>query len=124
VAYDRRVASSGVRVARVYDPPGAGDGARVLVDGLWPRGLSKEAAALAEWCREIEQSSELRRWYEHDPDRFDGFAARYSAELEDPGRAAALDSLRERAGREAVTLLTATRAVEISHAALLGQILA
>jgi uncharacterized protein YeaO (DUF488 family) len=116
-------ASSGVRAARVYDDPGPGDGARVLVDGLWPRGLTKEAAALDEWCRAIAPSAELRNWYRHDPARFDEFEARYRAELEEPVRAAALDSLRERRDREAVTLLTATKALELSHAALLARML-
>lgn len=115
--------SSGVRVARVYDPPGPDDGARVLVDRLWPRGLAKDAAALDDWCREIAPSTELRTWYGHDPARFDEFAARYRAELDEPDRAAALASLRERRGRQTVTLLTATKELDISHAVVLARVL-
>jgi len=110
-----------VRVARVYDPPAPDAGARVLVDRLWPRGLSKAAAALDDWCKQIAPSDELRRWYGHDPDLFVQFRERYLAELDDPDRAAALDTLRDRGP---LTLLTATKDVEISHAAVLADLLA
>lgn len=109
-----------VRVARVYDPPGPDDGARVLVDRLWPRGLSKANAALDEWCKQVAPSDELRRWYGHDPDLFAEFRRRYLAELDDPERAAALETLR---GRGRLTLLTATKDVPISHAAVLADLL-
>ncbi|MFC0543529.1 DUF488 domain-containing protein [Kutzneria chonburiensis] len=110
-----------VRVARVYDDPSADDGTRVLVDRLWPRGLRKELAHLDSWCRSVSPSTELRVWYGHDPDRFEEFAQRYRAELDDPDRQAALRGLVELAGT--VTLLTATAAVEISHAAVLADVL-
>src|SRR3954470_4690550 len=87
------VPSGHVRVGRVYDPPSAHDGTRVLVDRLWPRGLKRDAAALAEWCREIAPSNQLRAWYGHDPDRWAEFAARYRAELDDPQRAVAVARL-------------------------------
>jgi len=113
-----------VRVTRVYDPPGSDDGARVLVDRLWPRGLARAKAALDEWDRAVAPSTELREWYGHDPDRFEDFAARYEQELEDPERAAAFDDLRRRAtGSPRLTLLTAVRAVEISHAEVLRRLL-
>jgi uncharacterized protein YeaO (DUF488 family) len=112
-----------VRVARVYDRPAAGDGARVLVDRLWPRGLAARAAALDDWCKQVAPSNELRSWYGHDPERFDEFSARYLDELRDPDRAAALDGLRKLARRRDVILLTATRALEISHAAVLARVL-
>jgi uncharacterized protein YeaO (DUF488 family) len=115
--------SASVLVGRVYDPPDPAGGARVLVDRLWPRGLSKQAAALDTWCRDIAPSNELRAWYAHDPARFDDFAARYRAELNEPARAAGLASLRERCSHETVTLLTATRALEISHAIVLAAVL-
>ena len=73
-----------VQIRRVYDPPQPDDGRRVLVDRLWPRGLSKERARLDDWCREIAPSTELRKWYDHDPDRYVEFARRYRAELDDP----------------------------------------
>ncbi|HEX3588664.1 MAG TPA: DUF488 family protein [Pseudonocardiaceae bacterium] len=112
-----------VRVARVYDSPDPADGARVLVDRLWPRGLSKAAAALDEWCKQVAPSDELRTWYAHDPDRFDQFVQRYLIELDDPERAAALDSLRDIHRQRDLTLLTATRAMDISHAAVLSDLL-
>jgi uncharacterized protein YeaO (DUF488 family) len=97
-----------VQVRRVNDPPKADDGRRVLVDRLWPRGLSKERARLDDWCKEIAPSTELRVWYDHDPDRYSEFARRYRAELGDPERAAAFAHLRELAGHGRLTLLTAS----------------
>lgn len=96
----------------------------MLVDRLWPRGLAKDAAALDEWCREIAPSDELRTWYRHDPARFDEFAARYRAELGEPSRAAAVAPLRERCSRGTLTLLTSMKAVDISHAVVLADVLA
>jgi uncharacterized protein YeaO (DUF488 family) len=112
-----------VRVRRVYDPPAGDDGARVLVDRLWPRGLTKGAAHLDEWCKQVAPSTELRRWYGHDPDRFAEFARRYRAELAEPDRAAALARLRELAGDRGLTLLTGTRQPDISEAAVLAGLL-
>jgi len=95
----------------------------VLVDRLWPRGLSRSDAALDEWCREVAPSTELRTWYGHDPARFEEFRRRYLAELEDPERVAALDRLRGRAGGAPLTLLTATRQVGLSAAAVVAEAL-
>jgi uncharacterized protein YeaO (DUF488 family) len=113
-----------VQVRRVYDPPEPDDGRRVLVDRLWPRGLSKERADLDDWCKEIAPSTGLRRWYGHDPDRYAEFARRYRAELDEPERAAALARLRELAGQGRLTLLTATKRSDISEAAVLADLLA
>lgn len=113
-----------VRLGRVYDERTPQDGARVLVDGLWPRGLTREKADLDTWCTEIAPSGALRKWYRHDPDRFAEFRHRYRIELEDAGRAAALAQLREMARSGPLTLLTATRHVEISQAAVLVELLA
>jgi uncharacterized protein YeaO (DUF488 family) len=110
-------------VARIYDPVGADDGARVLVDRLWPRGITKAGAPFDRWCREVAPSTELRRWYGHDPSRFDAFAARYRAELENPVAAQALDDLRVEAGRGNLTLLTATKEIALSHLAVLADLL-
>jgi len=107
----------------VYDPVEPGDGARVLVDRLWPRGIAREAAAIDRWCREVAPSPELRRWYGHAPERFTAFADRYRAELRDADRAVALADLADLCRRGPVTLLTATKLVEISHAAVLAQLL-
>ncbi|MGH9007103.1 MAG: DUF488 domain-containing protein [Acidimicrobiales bacterium] len=112
--------SDEVRVARVYDASTPEDGARVLVDRLWPRGLSKGAAALDEWLKEVAPSTELRRWYGHDPERFEEFEQRYRAELEKGAAADALATLRERRSDGTLTLLTATRDLALSHATVLA----
>lgn len=112
-----------IHLARVYDAVGADDGFRVLVDRVWPRGLRKEAARLDEWAKDVAPSTELRRWYGHDPARLEEFRERYAAELADPGRAAALERLRARAAEGPLTLLTATRDVNLSHASILADLL-
>jgi uncharacterized protein YeaO (DUF488 family) len=114
-------AATAVRVRRVYDPPDPADGHRVLVDRLWPRGLAKSAAAVDEWLRVIAPSDELRRWYGHEVGKFAAFRKRYGAELRAPERADALAHLRELAGSGTLTLLTATRDVEHSQAAVLAE---
>ncbi|CAL9339937.1 DUF488 domain-containing protein [Streptomyces sp. NPDC091294] len=106
---------------RIYDSPTPQDGKRVLVDRLWPRGVSKEKAALDEWLRDVAPSTELRRWYHHDPERYDEFRRRYFAELEDPDHRAALQRLRDLSAGATVTLLTATKDVDHSEAAALAQ---
>ena len=115
--------SQPVEVARIYGSDGDGHGARILVDRLWPRGVSKAAARLDEWCKAVAPSNELREWYGHDPDKYDEFVQRYRQELTDPDRATALDSLRQWHERGPVTLLTATKQADISHAAVLAGIL-
>ena len=109
---------------RIYDDARPADGTRVLVDRVWPRGLSKEAARLDEWLRDVAPSTELRRWYGHEPSRFAEFRTRYLAELREPERQAAARHLRELAERADVTLLTATRDLEHSQAAVLAEWLA
>ena len=111
-----------ITVSRVYDP-GVGVGTRVLVDRIWPRGLRKDEAHLDEWCKDVAPSAELRRWYGHDPEHFEEFARRYRAELSQPLRAAAIEHLREVAEAGPVILLTATKSVNISHAAVLANLL-
>ncbi|WP_372458280.1 DUF488 domain-containing protein [Streptomyces sichuanensis] len=109
-----------VRVGRVYEPAGTAEGCRVLVDRIWPRGLSKESAALDEWCKDVAPSTELRRWYGHDPEKFPEFSRRYRAELHDDAvHAEALLHLRSVAERRPLTLLTATKDCDISAAAVL-----
>ncbi|HEX8727682.1 MAG TPA: DUF488 family protein [Ktedonobacterales bacterium] len=112
-----------VALKRVYEAPDARDGTRVLVERLWPRGLSKERAQVDIWLKEIAPSQELRKWYAHDPDRFAEFRKRYEAELAtDPARAA-LAHLRSLAARERVTLVFATHDAELSNAAVLRDLL-
>jgi uncharacterized protein YeaO (DUF488 family) len=117
------MASRNVVVRRVYEDPERGDGTRVLVDRIWPRGLTKARAALDEWCKDVAPSAELRRWYGHEPGRFEDFGRRYRAELQDPRRAEALAHLRWLAKGRPLTLLTATRQPEISEAAVLAELL-
>jgi uncharacterized protein YeaO (DUF488 family) len=112
-----------VRVRRIYDEPSRQDGTRVLVDRIWPRGMTKDRARLDEWCKQVAPSAELRTWYAHDPQRFAEFGRRYRAELAETERAAAFSHLRSLAGTGALTLLTATKQVEISEAAVLAELL-
>jgi uncharacterized protein YeaO (DUF488 family) len=112
-----------VRLRRVYDEPAAEDGTRVLVDRVWPRGLRKDQARVDEWSKQVAPSTELRKWYGHDPERFEEFTRRYRSELEEPERAEALAGLRKLARERTVTLVTATKAIEISQAAVLADLI-
>jgi uncharacterized protein YeaO (DUF488 family) len=112
-----------VRLRRIYDDPTGDDGLRVLVDRRWPRGVSKVRAALDEWCIDVAPSDALRKWYGHDPERYEEFGSRYRAELPAPKPASALQRLRLMASREPMTLLTATKHLELSQAAVLAELL-
>jgi uncharacterized protein YeaO (DUF488 family) len=116
-------AGSSFRIRRIYDKDAAEDGYRVLVDRLWPRGISKQNAALDEWAKDIAPGTELRRWYGHDPDRFEEFARRYRDELDRNPAAAALARLRGTAQQQTVILVTATRDIEHSGAWVLRDVL-
>jgi uncharacterized protein YeaO (DUF488 family) len=109
------------RTKRVYEAPAASDGHRVLVDRLWPRGVSKPKAAVGEWLRDLAPSNELRRWYGHRPERAAEFARRYRGEL--ASRTAELEALRRRARRETVTLVFAASQLEGSNAEVLLDVL-
>lgn len=114
-----------VQVVRVYDQPRRlATEYRVLVDRLWPRGVRKEAIDVDEWAKDVAPSSELRRWYGHRPELFDQFANRYAAELARPPADLVLESLRQRSQRRSLVLLTATRDVDHSAAAVLLNLLA
>jgi uncharacterized protein YeaO (DUF488 family) len=113
-----------VRIRRVYEQPEKDDGARVLVDRLWPRGLSKEAADLDMWLRDVAPSTDLRKWYSHDPAKFGDFSRRYRRELDEQPALDALGQLRELADNGRVTLLTATKDSAHSEAAVLAEVLA
>ena len=120
----RPVPPPDVRVRRVYDEPSAADGARVLVDRVWPRGLRKDALRLDDWAKDVAPSSDLRKWYGHDPAKFDEFRQRYLAELAGGPQRAALGKLRALAASgRALTLLTATRDLDHSQAAVLARLL-
>jgi uncharacterized protein YeaO (DUF488 family) len=112
-----------IRIRRVYDQPSPDDGARVLVDRIWPRGLRKSDAKLDEWAKDIAPSTDLRTWYGHDPAKFSEFRQRYIAELDNPGPRTKLAEVHELAASRPVTLLTATRDIGISQAAVLAELL-
>jgi uncharacterized protein YeaO (DUF488 family) len=116
--------SPGIRVRRIYDQPEAADGARVLVDRIWPRGLRKDAVQLDDWARDVAPSSELRTWYGHDPAKFGEFRQRYLGELSGSSQRAALGRLRTLvASGRPLTLLTATKDLDHSQAAVLARLL-
>ncbi|HLR95580.1 MAG TPA: DUF488 family protein [Jiangellaceae bacterium] len=112
-----------VQVRRIYEESTSSDGARVLVDGVWPRGMSKDKANVDEWLKQVAPSTELRKWYRHDQDKFDEFTRHYKQELDDSERAQALGHLRELGREQTLTLLTAVKTVDISHAAVLADVL-
>jgi uncharacterized protein YeaO (DUF488 family) len=110
-----------VNIKRVYDAAEPGDGYRVLIDHVWPRGVSHERAHLDGWARELAPSDELRRWFDHVPERFDEFRARYRDELS--GQAEVLEGLRERASQEPLTIVYAARDREHNNAVVLRELL-
>jgi uncharacterized protein YeaO (DUF488 family) len=112
-----------VEVVRVYDAADP-SGRRVLVDRLWPRGLRKEGAPFAEWAKDVAPSTGLRTWYGHRPERFAEFARRYRDELQAEPAASALAALRSAAAHGRLVLVTATKDVEHSAAAVLRDVLA
>lgn len=112
-----------IAIKRIYAPATDKDGYRVLVERLWPRGVSKVAARLDAWEKVIAPSDALRRWYDHDPKKWPEFQSRYARELATPTAQAILDGLAERARHGAVTLIYASRAGEISNAAALEPLL-
>ena len=110
-----------VRIKRAYEPADAADGYRVLIDRIWPRGVSKEAARLDEWPRDLAPSSELRRWFGHEPSKFDAFRRRYRAEL--VGHPEKLSELRRRGRRGTLTLVYSARDTEHNDAVVLAELL-
>jgi uncharacterized protein YeaO (DUF488 family) len=110
-----------IRIKRVYDPPGADDGLRILIDRLWPRGLAKSKLKLDAWPKHLSPSNALRKWYQHDPEKFAEFRKRYVAELKAEGEG--LDELRAAVKGQTVTLLTATKELDLSHATVLRGLL-
>jgi uncharacterized protein YeaO (DUF488 family) len=119
--YSGRVgARKHIRVARIYEDIDPDDGQRVLVDRIWPRGIRKDDPRIGIWRKDVAPSKELREWYHHQPERFDEFASRYEAEL---SGTPALEELRKLTKRGTVTLVTATREVDGSHAAVLAKLL-
>src|SRR5450759_526387 len=110
-----------VRCKRVYDEPSPADGYRVLVDHIWPRGVSREHARLDEWARELAPSGELRKWFDHDPARFEQFHKRYRKEL--ASQAERLDELRHHARSGPLTIVYAARDEQHNNAVVLAELL-
>jgi uncharacterized protein YeaO (DUF488 family) len=110
-----------IRLKRAYEPAEESDGYRILIDRLWPRGLSRERAKLDEWERGLAPSAELRRWFGHDPSRFPDFRRRYLHELGE--HRAALASLRERAREGTLTLVYAAKDTDHNDAVVLAEVL-
>jgi uncharacterized protein YeaO (DUF488 family) len=110
-----------VRAKRVYEPADPHDGYRVLIDHVWPRGVSRERAQLGEWARELAPSDELRRWFGHDPERFPEFRARYRDELS--RHADELARLRARAAEGPLTIVYAARDEQHNNGVVLAELL-
>jgi len=110
-----------VQLKRIYDEPDSGDGYRVLIDHVWPRGVSRERARLNEWARELAPSDDLRRWFAHDPEKFEAFRARYRAEL--ANRRSAIVELAHRASSGRVTIVYAARDQQHNNAVVLAEVL-
>ena len=114
-------AATVIKIKRAYDPPEPDDGLRILIDRLWPRGMPKAKLKLDSWAKHLSPSNGLRKWYQHDPEKFAEFRRRYIAELKSESEA--LDELRKTVRERAVTLLTATKELDLSHATVLRELL-
>jgi uncharacterized protein YeaO (DUF488 family) len=117
----RRVPAGKLRLKRAYEPPAPEDGVRILVDRLWPRGLSKEKAAVDHWMKDIAPSAELRKWFGHDPERWPEFRRRYREELRRHG--ALLDQIGDLAADSAITLVYSAHDEEHNDAVVLREAL-
>ncbi len=110
-----------IRLQRAYDGPTPEDGARILVDRLWPRGLKKETLALDDWPKQLAPSTALRQWFNHEPERWSEFQQRYRAELQTQPEA--VQALRERACAGVVTLIYAAHSADMNNAVVLRDVL-
>ena len=112
-----------IKTKRIYEPVEPSDGYRVLVDRLWPRGVARAGAKLDDWLKDIAPSTELRKWFHHEPERWDEFVSRYQAELQLPLQAEHLERLRKISSGRTVTLLYAARNECQNHAVVLRGLL-
>jgi uncharacterized protein YeaO (DUF488 family) len=108
-----------VKLKRVYEEPSPADGQRVLVDRLWPRGVKKTTAGLSAWLKDLAPSDDLRRWFSHNPERWEEFHRRYLQELTDPAKAPLLDDLLAKARQGTVTLVFAAKDEERNNAVVM-----
>jgi uncharacterized protein YeaO (DUF488 family) len=116
-----RKTKAAIRIKRAYDEPAADDGLRILIDRLWPRGMPKSKLKLDSWVKHLSPSNALRKWYQHDPEKFAEFRKRYVAELKAQGEG--LAELRAAVKGHTVTLLTSTKELDLSHATVLRDLL-
>jgi uncharacterized protein YeaO (DUF488 family) len=112
-----------ISVKRAYEPPASGDGFRVLVDGLWPRGLTKEKLKIDAWMKEIAPSAELRKWYGHEVEKWPEFRKRYRSELSKPPASGLLAQLAASARRKRVTIVVGARDMEHSNGAVIAEMI-
>lgn len=110
-----------IKVKRVYDPPAKDDGMRILIDRLWPRGLRKDEAAIAEWMKEIAPSDELRKWFGHDPEKWQEFRKKYKEELR--AKPELIKRLKAESKKGTLTLLFSARDIEHNNAVALKEVL-
>ncbi|HUH27664.1 DUF488 domain-containing protein [Gelidibacter sp.] len=110
-----------IQIKRVYDAPSKSDGYRILIDRIWPRGVSKEDADLDDWNKDLAPSTELRKWFDHDPDKFDDFSFKYKKELKD--KVDALKHLGQKAKDQTVTLLYGAKDETYNQAVVLKEVL-
>ncbi|HEY0840769.1 MAG TPA: DUF488 family protein [Vulgatibacter sp.] len=110
-----------VRIKRVYEPPDRADGHRILVDRVWPRGKSKASAAIEAWMRDVAPTTPLRKWFGHDPDRYEEFRRRYLAELRQEPARSLVESLAEMASREELTLVYGAKDEAHNQAVVLAE---
>ncbi len=108
-----------IKIKRVYEPVSKTDGTRILVDRLWPRGITQEAAEVNEWRKEIAPSDQLRKWYGHKAEKFNEFRKRFTIELNKEEPRKILESLRERAKKETITLVYSAKDEEHNNAVVL-----
>jgi uncharacterized protein YeaO (DUF488 family) len=121
IEFPRAEVAMEIRTRRVYETPAPGDGRRILIDRLWPRGLAKQKARIDFWAREVAPSTALRRWYQHDPEKWDEFRRRYFAELDATPDAVA--ALRAAFGTGAVTFVFGSREERLNNATALREYL-
>lgn len=118
---NKKIPAHHIRIKRAYEPAAPEDGARILIDRLWPRGVKKETLALAEWDKDLSPSNELRQWYGHEPSRWDEFRRRYAAELR--AHADRFDALRERAREGVITLVYSSHEEHLNNAVAMREFL-
>ncbi len=110
-----------IKIKRIYEDPSDGDGYRILIDRIWPRGVSKEDAKLDDWNKDIAPTTKLRKWFHHDPDKFDEFAKKYRKELD--GKKEDLEKIRKKAKDQTITLLYGAKDTEHNQAVVLQKVL-